>query len=302
MTEIDVLIPLMKTPTVLITGAASGIGRAAALRFAALGYRVFATGRSRAGLAALNHPGITVLVMDVTLKRSIDTVAAKIGLCTQGHGLDVLVNCAGLAVAGASEQVSDTDLRRQFEVNVFGLMALTRAFVPAMRRRGHGRVINIGSLAGRFSTPFTGTYAATKHAVKALNDALRMELSPFGIGVTLIEPGPVRTPFIERTLAEARKYESADSPYRAVQEKTLEIKTMSVRGAVEPEVIAALIERAATSHRAPAYLTRPLWASWLVRLLGVLPTRFTDALLRHAYRLNALTPVSIPLALEQTHG
>lgn len=292
----------MVAPTILITGASSGIGKATAIHFAKRGFQVFASGRSQAELGVLHQHGIITYPMDVTVPNDVIRVRNEIDRWTHGHGLDVLVNCAGYAVGGAVEQVNDADLRMQFEVNALGLMSVTRAFLPAMRRRGNGRIINIGSLAGRFGFPLTGTYSATKHAVRALTDALRIEVGVFGIGVTLVEPGPVRTPFVERTLREARKYESADSPYRAVQAKSEEIRAMTMRRATEPETIVKLIDRAVHSRRAPAYVAGPIWAVWLVRLLSILPTRFSDWILRRAYGLDALVPKSPRGVLEHSHG
>src|SRR5688572_7225791 len=176
-------------PIVLITGATSGIGRHAALTMARRGMRVFATGRREDRLADLAHEAtgmaLETIVLDVTSAASIESARAEILARTGGHGVDVLVNNAGYGESGPVVTVSDARLRQQFETNVFGLMAMTRAFLPEMRARHSGRIINVGSLGGTFTLPLFGAYNATKYALESLSDALRMELSPLGIKVSL---------------------------------------------------------------------------------------------------------------------
>ncbi len=182
-------------PAVLITGASSGIGNTSALMLDALGYRVFAGVRRPADAERLLAQGsgrLRPVLLDVTdaaaIAAALETVAAAVG----EHGLAGLVNNAGIAVGGPLEYLTTDELRGQFEVNVFGLHAVTRAFLPLVRRAG-GRIIHIGSISGRISSPFIGPYAASKYAIEALTDALRLELAPEGIHVAVIEPGQVRT-------------------------------------------------------------------------------------------------------------
>src|SRR5262249_55022011 len=132
-----------------------------------------------------------------------------------GYGLDALVNNAGFGVAVPVDEISDADLRAQFETNVFGLVAMVCAFVPKMRARGRGRVVNVSSIGGRMTLPFLGSYNATKHAVESLSDAMRVELGAFGIDVSLIEPGGIRTNFATRTIDESTAYRNPESPYAA---------------------------------------------------------------------------------------
>ena len=170
---------------VLVTGASSGIGRAAAVEFARRGHLVFAAARREEVLADLASatPNIEAVGLDVTDTDSVRHAWAKIEASTGGAGLDVLVNNAGFALTGPVELLSDEDVRRQFATNVFGLLTMTRTVLPAMRARGTGRIINISSLVGRTSVPFMGVYGATKYAVEALSDALRQEVAGFGIKV-----------------------------------------------------------------------------------------------------------------------
>ena len=181
--------------TVLVTGASSGIGRAAALEFARRGHQVFGAARREDALAGLTArtPNIRAVSMDVTDTDSVRRAWAKIEASTGGAGVDVLVNNAGFALSGPVEIIADADVQRQFATNVFGLLTMTRTVLPAMRARGSGRVINISSLVGRVTFGGMGVYGATKYAVEALSDALRQEVAGFGIKVVIIEPGFVAT-------------------------------------------------------------------------------------------------------------
>jgi len=206
--------------TILITGATSGIGRHAALFLAKRGHRVFASGRNQAALAALkatlDGASIETVALDVTDAASIARAQQEIAARTGGRGVDVLVNNAGFGILGPTELITEADMRAQYETNVFGLMAVTRAFLPEMRARRRGRIINVSSLGGRHTLPFFGVYNSTKYAVESLSDALRIELGPFGVGVVLIEPGAIETEFTPRSLDGAAKYRRADSPYAPV--------------------------------------------------------------------------------------
>jgi NAD(P)-dependent dehydrogenase (short-subunit alcohol dehydrogenase family) len=206
--------------SILITGATSGIGRDAALRLARAGHLVLAGGRRPDALAALAREArgrargrLEPVTLDVTDPASVRAARALAERRTGGRGLDVLVNNAGYALPGPLEALAERDLRQLFDTNVFGLLAVTRAFVPAMRERGQGRVVNVGSIMGRVAMPLLGAYNATKHAVAAMTDTLRMELAPFGITVVLVEPGAVRTGFAAQALAGLAPYRDPASPY-----------------------------------------------------------------------------------------
>ena len=189
---------------VLVTGASTGIGAACALRLVREGYRVFAGIRSAEdGERLRDRAGgrLLPLPLDVTDGRMIERAAAAIAEAQGEAGLLGLVNNAGIAVGGPLEYLPVEDLRTQLEVNVVGLHAVTQACLP-MIRRAKGRVVHIGSISGRIASPFTGAYAASKHAVEALCDALRLELAPEGISVSVVEPGQVRTPIWDKGLAD----------------------------------------------------------------------------------------------------
>jgi NAD(P)-dependent dehydrogenase (short-subunit alcohol dehydrogenase family) len=183
--------------TILITGTSNGFGKDAALTLAAAGHRVFASmrdlnGRNQAVAKELQAKGIDVIEMDVTIDASVaaafETVYAK-----TGGTLDVLVNNAGLMIQGISEAITSEQTRAMFDVNVFGIQRTTRAVLPAMRKAQAGLIINIGSILGRVTIPFVGLYGATKHAVEALTESYRFELSQLGVDVVLVQPSAYPT-------------------------------------------------------------------------------------------------------------
>jgi NAD(P)-dependent dehydrogenase (short-subunit alcohol dehydrogenase family) len=185
-----------QSDSVVITGASTGIGAACALALDKLGYRVFAGVRHPADGERLQQqagPRLMPIRLDVTDAASISAASHTVAAMVGERGLAGLVNNAGIGVAGPIELLPLADWRRQFEVNVFGLIAVTQTFLPLIRT-GRGRIINMGSIAGRASMPFMAPYAASKHALEAITDALRLELQPWGIRVALIAPGAIATP------------------------------------------------------------------------------------------------------------
>lgn len=269
--------------TVLITGATSGIGRHAALDLASRGYRVFATGRNLAAIAELNAEGLerlTAFRLDVTDAVSIAAARERIVAETDGAGVDVLINNAGYGDLGPTEEIGDEALRAQFETNVFGLMAVTRAFLPEMRERRSGRILNVSSIGGRITMPLFGVYSASKYAVEALSDSLRMELRGFGIRVVLIEPGPINTNFTARAMDNADKYRDPSSPYAAVIERAEKLAELAERTGVSPAVITRAIRKGMTSRFPRARYVAPLRGLFAVGLVKLLPTWLTDALMR----------------------
>ncbi len=176
--------------TVLITGCSTGIGRATALRLARGGWKVFATARQPATLDELAAAGCETLALDVTSEDSMQAALAEIP-----GGVDALINNAGYSQSGALETLSMDEVRRQFETNVFGLLRLTQLVLPGMREAGTGTIVNVSSMGGKLTFPGGGAYHATKYAVEAISDALRMEVGRFGIDVVCVEPGLIRTEF-----------------------------------------------------------------------------------------------------------
>ncbi|HEY8142282.1 MAG TPA: SDR family oxidoreductase [Kofleriaceae bacterium] len=271
----------------LITGATAGIGRHAALYLAARGFRVIATGRNQDALAELAVEGggdLTPLRLDVTDQASIDSAVEVVDRITGGHGLDVLVNNAGYGDIAPMETTTDKDLRAVFDTNVFGLMAVTRAFLPRMRERGKGRIVNVSSLGGLFTLPLFGAYNATKHAVESISDALRIELRPFGIEVSLIEPGPIKTKFSTSSLKSVERYQDG-SPYAPVLARFADLTRRTDKMAPGPKATSRAIHHAASSRWPRSRYKLTLSSRLTVAFLRAIPTRWSDALLRRILRL-----------------
>ena len=197
---------------VLITGASSGIGYEAAQRLARRGCKVYAAARRLELMEPLRQEGIVPLRLDVcdeaSMRQCVETVIQAEGR------IDVLINNAGYGYFGAVENVSDAEARRQLEVNVFGLATMCRLVIPHMRKQGSGRIVNTSSIAGLVVLPFGGWYHVSKYSVEALSDALRMELRPFGIDVSMIEPGGIKTDW-GLIAADHLRDSSAGTPYEA---------------------------------------------------------------------------------------
>jgi NAD(P)-dependent dehydrogenase (short-subunit alcohol dehydrogenase family) len=198
-------------PNILITGCSSGIGRALADAFKGAGYEVWATARKPEDVAALNAAGFTGVQLDVNDGAGLAQLAARF------DGLDVLINNAGYGAMGPLLDGGVDAMQRQFETNVFSIVGVTRAFFPALRRN-KGLVVNIGSVSGVLVTPFAGAYCASKAAVHALSDALRLELAPFSIQVLEVQPGAIDTSFANNASHEAELLISEQSPWWPLRE------------------------------------------------------------------------------------
>jgi short-subunit dehydrogenase len=277
----------MQTLTILITGSTAGIGRATALELARKGHRVIATGRRESALAELREEAkgtkLETVVLDVTDAASITAAKAEVDRLTDGYGVDALVNNAGYAVLGPVESIDDRALREQFDTNVFGLMAVTRAFVPAMRARGRGRVVNISSMAGRITFPMMGVYHASKYALEALSDAMRNELSPFGVRIVLVEPGFIHTEFTDRAMAEVDKFRQ--SPYAPVMDRANRVRHRFESTGAGPHVVVRAIEAAITRARPRTRYVTPFSVYFVLALFRILPTGLVDRMLRGLFGL-----------------
>ena len=196
--------PSNSTRTWFITGASTGFGRLLAEEVLKSGGKVIATARNLDKVIDLEqkYPGkAKTFALDVTDYPQVTSVVAQ---TNASYGpVDVLVNNAGYGLAGAIEEVSEDEFMPMFNTNVFGLIKVTQAFLPYLRRQGRGHILNLSSIGGLVSTPGMGYYNATKYAVEGLSEALAQEVAPFGIHVTLIEPGPFRTDFLGRSIAQA---------------------------------------------------------------------------------------------------
>lgn len=274
----------------LVTGASSGIGRATALRLAKAGALVFIGARRLPLLEAIATEGqgrglrLVPLALDVTDGNSLAAAAARIRQATNGYDLDILVNNAGFGQMGPVEELPIEWLRQQLETNLIGAIALTQLFLPAMRRRRYGRVVNVSSLAGRTAFPFGGAYAASKFALEGISDALRWELAPWGVRVVLIEPGPIATDFGK--VVEQRLASPADGPtayplgYQIMQRWDESTR----KTGLPPDLVAKAIERACASPRPAARYVVPGLARPLVGLVRLLPDRLVDGVLGLAQR------------------
>lgn len=294
---------MANTPkTVLITGATAGIGMHTALYLSARGHRVIGTGRNERALDELRRQGVAAVPMDVTSKASIEAAALEVDRITAGYGVDVLVNNAGYGQVGPLEMLSEHDVRAQFETNVFGLLAVTRAFVTGMRARGEGRVINVSSVGGRMVFPLMGVYHATKYAVEAMSDALRLELRQFGVRVAVIEPGYIRTEFTSTSIDSLQKYVQDDSPYAAALARAARADKAIERFAVGARPVARAIEHAATSAAPRARYVAPSYNALALLLMAITPTWLTDWLFRRMAGLTgsarALPPSTPQVATE----
>lgn len=260
----------------LVTGSTSGIGEAAALELAGRGSRVFASGRTLAGVEHLRgrSPDLEPIELDVTDEGSVRRGVARV--FNEAGRIDVLVNNAGYAIFGAVEDVDRELLRRQFEVNVFGAMSVCRAVLPIMRRQGRGTIVNVSSVAGRVSTPFMGAYCASKFALEALTDSLRVEARPFGVRVVCLEPGATRTRFQDRGRRESASIlEKSDTVYGLLYKDVVESFTSAVFGASAEDVGRRIAHIAETRRPAPRY--RVKWFDTLaVAFTRVIPARAID--------------------------
>jgi NAD(P)-dependent dehydrogenase (short-subunit alcohol dehydrogenase family) len=235
---------------VLITGCSSGIGREAARRFASQGWRVYASMRRPESAADLRAEADTrgwalhTTALDVTSDASV--TAAVSALAETGGRLDVLVNNAGYYVLGPLEETSPDELRALYETNVVGVQRVTRAVVPAMRARGAGAIVNVSSVSGRVAVPVAGAYHSSKWAMEALCETWRYELAPFGIRVTIIEPGPFKTALHDKEVHPAA-FGRPDSPYRPLVDEYLRRSHAMKRR--DPGAVVDVIVRAATTSR-----------------------------------------------------
>lgn len=272
--------------SVLITGCSTGIGRATALHLARREFAVYASARRLETVADLAEHGCRPLRLDVTDEASMRDAVARI----EGeHGaVDVLVNNAGYGLQGAVEELPLDEMRRQFETNLFGPTYLTQLVLPALRRRGAGRIVNVSSVGGRITTPGTGGYHASKHALEALSDALRFELRGFGIDVVVVEPGAIRTQWIDTAVGGLESRLDPESPYATLGRAVAEQMEFSHRGLLgrasgPPEAVARVIERAITARRPRTRYVVPPVSRLFVLAGRWLPDRVWDALMRRMY-------------------
>ena len=226
---------------VLITGCSTGIGRDLAQRLTGAGYTVVATARKVETLEAI--PAALKLPLDVT---SPDSVQQAVEQTLQRFGqIDVLVNNAGYGLRGVVEEISDEQARQVYDVNVFGVIRMVRAVAPHMRKQKSGRIINISSIVGKVVVPVNGLYSSTKFALEALSNALRLELAPFGIQVVVIEPGSIKTNFLDTIQSHSQDtFSDPASPYQPLYQKFFKFNADMGQNASGPEVVSRVIQQA----------------------------------------------------------
>ncbi len=261
--------------TALITGASSGIGKSTTKKLIEEGYIVYATARRTERLRELEDTGAKTMFLDVTddksMKNAVETIISE-----QGK-IDVLINNAGYGSLGPIQNVSIEEAKHQFEVNVFGLAKLTQLVLPYMIKRRSGKIINISSAGGKVSSPMVGWYGASKFAVEALSDALRLEVKPFGIDVIVIEPGKIKTEFDAISIKHLLD-SSKDTTYEKITENMAQ--TMNKRQATAPETVAKTISNALKSKRPHSRYAVPRQAKIIIFLKWILPDRLFDEFLR----------------------
>ena len=269
----------------VITGASSGIGRACALRLDALGYRVIGTyleeGEDVALLAEASDR-LTMVRMDVTDESTVRSAVEYVEAQTGERGLSGLVNNAGIDTPGPLEFLPLDTFRHQVEVNVIGLLGVTQAFLPLIRK-AQGRIVNMGSIDGKAVTPFQGAYGASKHAVEALTDGLRMELRPWNIHVAVVEPGDIRTPIWSKSLAMADTTRAklpvpAEALYGPLMTAARATAEKMAQRASDPAIVVKAVVHALTARKPR---TRYLVGNDAKIRLGMewLPTRWVDKII-----------------------
>jgi NAD(P)-dependent dehydrogenase (short-subunit alcohol dehydrogenase family) len=264
-------------PVALVTGASSGIGRAAALALVDAGFAVVGTSRDAANAEPL--AGVTFLDLDVASDESVRSLVEEV--IKRFGRIDVLVNNAGVGAVGAGEESSIDQAKEVFEINVFGVMRMANAVLPHMRAQGSGRVVNVSSVLGLIPAPFMAIYAATKHAIEGYSESVDHELREHGVRMLLIEPAYTRTGFEASGLA-------PDSPlpiYAAQREVSRDVLAAAVRNAHGPDVVAKVIVAAATDSRPKLRYTAGPMAGRVSALRRIVPSRALDKQIRKLNRL-----------------
>lgn len=272
-------ISLANMKVILVTGGSSGLGKSMCTKLSSLGYSVYGTSRNVEGVQAFeNFKLIQMDVKDeVSVHRAIDLIHELEGK------LDVLVNNAGISLAGPLEEVSEAEIKSVFETNVFGLWRTTKAALPLLRK-SKGFVVNISSLAGVIALPFRGVYSASKFAVEALTESLSMEVSPFGVKVLLIQPGDLNTNINQNRAI--TKVDSSSVYYNSFQEQLKEINhQMNI--SMEPDLIGELIARILQDQKPKLrYRVGPMMQKASVSIKKILPGRLFEKILKNHLKLD----------------
>ncbi|MDQ0738692.1 SDR family oxidoreductase [Pseudomonas sp. W4I3] len=265
-------------PNVLITGCSSGIGRALADAFKAAGYDVWASARRTEDVAALAAAGFNAVQLDVNDPAALQRLADQLG------ELNVLVNNAGYGAMGPLLDGGTEAMQRQFETNVFSIVGVTQALFPALRR-SRGLVVNIGSVSGVLVTPFAGAYCASKAAVHALSDALRMELAPFGVRVLEVQPGAINTHFAKNAGAQAELLINEKSPWWPLREGIRARSQASQDKPTPASEFAADVLKAVQRRQPPRLLRSGNGSRALPLMAALLPKALLETVLKKRFGL-----------------
>lgn len=268
---------------VLVTGASSGIGKAIAEELASKGYLVFGTSRKATFPESVSPGRVNLLPLDVT---NDDSVSACMRFVQQhSDGVDVLVNNSGYGLAGAIEETSVEEARAQIDTNFLGMVRMTRAILPGMRKNGRGIIINVGSVAGQISIPFQAYYSASKAAVEAYSEALKLEVKPFGVNVFVLQPGDFHTGFTAGRVIAAEAQES--SVYRPAMSNAISVMEKDEMEGADPRMIGAVVER---TIRRPGKRMRiavgPFYEKAALAAKRYLPESWFSFILRKYYHLD----------------
>ena len=267
---------------VLITGCSTGIGRATAQYLAGRGRTVYATARRLESIQDLEQHGCHLLQLDVTDDASMRAAVAEVE--SREGAVGALVNNAGYSLSGAVESVSMEEVRRQFDTNVLGLIAMCQLVLPGMRAQRSGRIVNVSSMGGKLTFPGGGIYHATKHAVEGLSDVLRFEVSGFGVHVSIIEPGLIKTEFGNAAVGALGRATDNEGPYAEFNSAVAATTASAYEGAASrmaapPEAVARAIHRAVTSKRPRPRYVITAGARVMLGMRALLPDRGWDAVM-----------------------
>jgi NAD(P)-dependent dehydrogenase (short-subunit alcohol dehydrogenase family) len=283
-------------PAVLITGASTGIGAASVVALARRGLRVFAGVRNAADGERLgaHSDRIVSVMLDVTDREQVVSAAESLGRTLGEDGLAGLVNNAGVVVAGPVETLPLDHFRRQFEVNVLGQIAVTQAFLPLLRK-ARGRIVNMSSLNGRIASPYLAAYSASKHALEAINNALRVELRTWGIRVIVIAPGATATPIWNKSLASANALSNEVSDHGiGLYQEDLDAMRAAVQrladGALPVESVVRCVVHALTARWPFSRYPVGLKVNLLLRAHKWIPDRIWDSIIQRSLRLPNVRP------------
>ncbi len=274
----------------LVTGASSGIGKATAIALKSAGFITYATARNPQTLDDLVTKGCHVLQLDMTDEASM--LAAVRSIEAKHGAVSVLINNAGYNQIGPLEELTMEQIRRQFETNVFGLLRMCQLVLPGMREQGYGRIINVSSMGGNFTTPGNGAYHASKYAVESFTDALRYEVQPFGVDVVSVQPTGVRTPFVEKLYA-LMPQTGSDSPYatfkRNIEAQIRQMFSGNAWGILNPEDVAKVIVQAVLVRRPQTRYRVGLSGKLFIWVRRLLPDRAWDALMSRMFPMDEVS-------------